>query len=90
MQRDLKFVRDILQHVVGSGGPIKLPMSIPGYDHPLHQHETNFLVELCIDAGFLKTHQALDDTYVESLTWSGYDMLDQLNGEPPIHRRNLG
>ena len=90
MQRDLKFVRDILQHVVGTGAPIKLPMTIPDYEYPMHQRETNFLVELCMEAGFLKTHPALDDTYIESLTWAGYDMLDTLNGEIPIGQRHLG
>lgn len=90
MQRDLKFVRDILQHVADetppAGGKIKLPLVIPGYQYPErrnsiyhgHRAETDFLTDLCIEAGFFKTVIEEDQTYIVRLTWQGYDMLDKL------------
>ena len=83
MQRDLEFVRDILLHIIGETPPIKMPLTIPGYDDPFHPTETKFLVELCIDAGFIKTTEQNGETHITNLTWEGYDMLDKLNDKFP-------
>lgn len=93
MQRDLRFVRDILRHIADNTPPtegrIALPLTIPGYQYPErpenvydgHRAETDFLTDLCMEAEFFKTVVENDETYITRLTWQGYDMLDQIDGK---------
>ena len=83
MQRDLKFVRDILRYIIGETPPIKIPFTVPNYEDPMHERETNFLIDLCLDAGFFKTTERDGETYISNLTWLGYDNLERLEAKYP-------
>ena len=91
MQRDPKFVRDILQYIADNTPPnearIELPLTIPGYQYlespesiyDGHRAETDFLTDLCLEAGFFKTTSENGAMHIRRLTWHGYEMLDRLN-----------
>ena len=82
MKRDLELIRKILLIVENLDDDGSFDLIIPGYPSA----EINYNAKLLIDEGYIngKHKQYISGEkflYLESLTWSGHDLLDSIRNE---------